>query len=226
MSDSLELFKLKEKIKISYLKNRGDVIIIANELGLPLDYVQKEIKKLQKAEGRDVSILISHTLMSHILLGSKSRVTHLMEMLKSLESTEKPLFSICCDTPVETIEDSLEPKYKCLKCKKYCKVVEAPEVEIYAIKNEIIAQLREEDVTLVELAGKMGYTNKTEPPPGPVFKQNIIVMKGDRDKGETDPQIMQDIQQLPPMERERLLEKLKREMLTFNDGQPANPIQQ
>jgi hypothetical protein len=105
--------------------------------------------------------------------------------------------------------------------------VEAPEVEIYAIKNEIIAQLREEDVILVDLAGKMGYTNKTEPTPGPVFKQNIIVMKGgDRDKGETDPQVMQDIQQLPPMERERLLEKLKKEMLTFNDGQPADPIQQ
>ena len=40
MSDSLELFRLKEKIKISYLKNRADTIAIANELSLPLDYVQ------------------------------------------------------------------------------------------------------------------------------------------------------------------------------------------
>ncbi len=224
MSDSLELFKLKEQVKLSYLKNRGDVLVIAKELNLPLDYVQKLVKKIQKMEERDVANLISNTLMSHILLGSRSRVAHLSAMLNSLENTEKPLFSVCCDSPVEVIEDSLETKYKCFKCKKYCRVIEAPEVAIYEVKNMILEQLREEDKTLVDLAGKMGYTNKTEPPPGPVFKQNIIVMKGD--KGETDPQVMQDIQQLPPMERERLLEKLKKEMLTFNDEQQSNPNQQ
>ena len=223
MSNSLEAFRLLEKIKLSYLRYKGDIVSISKELNLPLDYVQKEVKKIKGKESRDVAVLISHTLMQQLFFGYQSRSQHLMDLLSSLENTEKPKLSLCHDMPVEVIEDSLETKYKCLKCGKLCKVIEVPETTIYNIKKDILEQLREEDQALVLFAKEMGYTNKTEPPPGPVFKQNIIVMKGD--KGETDPQVMQDIQQLPPMERERLLEKLKREMLTFNDGQQPNPDQ-
>lgn len=210
-----------EKIKLSYLKNRGDAIEVADELNLPVKYIKKVIYKIKKQEDRDVSVLISNTLMSHILLGSKSRVILLTEMLKSLESTEKPLLSFCHEMPVEIIEDSFKTKYKCIQCKKYCEVTEIPEVDIYAVKNDIITQLREEDKNLIELASKMGYTNRIEPPPAPVFKQNILVMG----QG-TNPQIMQDIQLLPPIEREKLMEKLKREMLNFNNDQLNSGQQQ
>lgn len=210
-----------EKIKLSYLKNRGNAIEVADELNLPVKYIKKVIYKIKKQEDRDVSVLISNTLMSHILLGSKSRVILLTEMLKSLESTEKPLLSFCHEMPVEIIEDSFKTKYKCIQCKKYCEVTEIPEVDIYAVKNDIITQLREEDKNLIELASKMGYTNRIEPPPAPVFKQNILVMG----QG-TNPQIMQDIQLLPPIEREKLMEKLKREMLNFNNDQLNSGQQQ
>lgn len=213
-------WKQLEKIKLSYLKNRGEILEIANELNLPVDYIRKAVYKLKKQEDRDVSVLISNTLMSHILLGAKSRIVLLTEMLKSLESTEKPLLSYCHEMPVEIVEDSLKTRYKCMQCKKYCEVTEIPEVDIYAVKNDIISQLREEDKNLIEMAAKMGYTNRIEPPPAPVFKQNILVMG----QG-TNPQIMQDIQQLPPIEREKLMEKLKREMLNFNNGQ-SSPEQQ
>lgn len=211
-----ENYEQYEKIKLSYLKNRGDVLEIANELNLPTKYIKKVVYKLKKAEDRDVSVLISNTLMSHILLGARSRTIHLMEMLKSLESEEKPMLSLCHEMPVEVIADSFQNKYRCLKCKKVCDITQSPEIDIYAIKNEIIAQLREEDQGLIEMAAKMGYTNRIEPPPAPVFKQNILVMGNG-----TDPNIMRDIQLLPPIEREKLMEKLKREMLGFY-GQP-NP---
>lgn len=217
---NLEVFKLMEKIKLSYLKNRGSILEISEELNLPVDYIKKVVYKLKKQEDRNVAVLISNTLMSHILLGVKSRTIYLTEMLKSLEATEKPLLSFCHEMPVEIIEDSLKTRYKCIQCKKFCEVTEMPEVDIYALKNEIIAQLREEDKNLIEMATKMGYTNKIEPPPAPIFKQqnNILVMG----QG-TNPQVMQDIQQLPPIEREKLMEKLKKEMLKKNNEQQTNP---
>ena len=216
-----ENYEQYEKIKLSFLKNRGNVLEISSELNLPVKYIKKVVYKLKKAEDKDVSVLISNTLMSHILLGVKSRQILLSEMLKSLESTEKPLLSFCHEMPVEVIEDSYKTRYKCIQCKKYCEVTEIPEVDIYAVKNDIISQLREEDKNLIEMASKMGYTNRIDPPPAPVFKQNILVMG----QG-TNPQIMQDIQQLPPMERERLMEKLKKEMFKFNDEQSDSEQQQ
>jgi hypothetical protein len=148
--------------------------------------------------------------MSHILLGVKSRTAHLMEMLSSLEKTEKPVLSVCCSSPVRVKKDSTD--LECLKCFAKCEVTTVPKASIYNIKSNIIEQLREEDKSLIDAATKMGYTNKIEQPPAPIFKQNILVVDGG-----VSPKMQQSIEQLPPMEREKLLERLKKEMTTLKE---------
>lgn len=74
---NVEKFKLLEKIKESYLKNRGSVLAVASELKLDLEYTRKMVSKFKKKDKRDVSVLVADSLMEHILLGYKSRVQHL-----------------------------------------------------------------------------------------------------------------------------------------------------
>jgi hypothetical protein len=38
-------YKTTEKIKLSYLKNRGNILVISEELQLPLDYIKKMVEK-------------------------------------------------------------------------------------------------------------------------------------------------------------------------------------
>lgn len=210
---NLDKFKQLEKAKLSYLKHRGNILEISRELELPIEYVQKLVSKFRKQEDRNVSVLISHTLMSHILHGTQSRTVHLMEMLGSLAQTEKPFLSVCCHAPFRIKKDG---KNECLKCFANCEIVEVPKTSIYTIKKDIIEQLREEDRTLVEMAGKMGYTNKMEPPTTIIQnKQNVLMIGGDNPNA--TPKLMSELNNLPPMEKEKLVEKLRKEIINLDE---------
>ena len=214
---NIDKYKQLETVKLCYLKHRGNVLEIAKELNLPAEYIKKISDKFKKQEDRDVAVLISNTLMSHILLGVQSRTTHLMEMLTSLNKQEKPSLSVCCNAPYKLRKDG--QTFECGKCFCKCEIHDAPKTSIYNVKRDIIEQLREEDKALIEMAKTMGYTAKTEGPPPPIFKQNILVVNG----GETNPQVLKDIQHLPPIEKEKLLEKLRREMTDINEQIKAEP---
>ena len=163
---SWDEFKVIEKVKLSYLKNRGELLSIVKDLEWPedpehIEYIKKLIKKFRGEENKNVSVLIAHNLMSHVLMGTESRCLHLMEMLRSLEKAEKPFVSVCCNShfTVETEELTGNKQNRCSACKALCEVHQPPKATIYKLKLDLLEQLREEDSSLVLMAEKMGYTN-------------------------------------------------------------------
>jgi hypothetical protein len=210
----LEEWKVLERIKISYLKHRGQTLDIAEETNLPIEYVKKQVEKIEKKESRDVSTRIANNLTSIILQGIQSRTIRFMEELKSLEGREQNLLSACCSYPVrESIVDNLT-LYTCLKCDKQCNAVLADKITIYEMKNQILVQLREEDRFIIEMAERMGYTNKPIEGPSTIIqvKQQNLVLNTDEDK-----KIAADYSQLKPMDRELLIEKLRKEILKIDE---------
>jgi len=223
MGMSIEKFKMTEKIKLSYLRHRGNVTEVVEETGYPMELVKKAIAKIKKQGERNVAVLISNTLMSHLMLGYESRVTNLMAMVKNLEGRDRNKVSICCDSPVRRIITSEEyghEDYECLECGLRAEIKILDKESILNIKIKLFEQLREEDKCLTEFADKMGYTNRENPPPPIIQKNNVLVIKSDKGSGMTDKdtEIVQDYSKLPPMERERHVEKLRNEIIDI-DGQ-------
>ena len=119
MATGIEKFRLEEKVRLTYLKHRGDVLKVAEELDLPLEYVKKIGDKIKKRCGRDVNYLISNTLMEHILMGHSQRIQYLVECLQGLKGKEESLESLCCQAPVkEVVKRRWKVDFLCLKCGK------------------------------------------------------------------------------------------------------------
>jgi len=221
-----------EKAKICYLKRAGNLIDMAQDLGVEVSRAKELVDEFKKQESEDVKVLISNHLMRLVIFGSEGRKLRFMEMIKSLEATEKPRLSVCCNSRFSIINSGQsEPEiYRCLKCNATCAVHKVPKATIYNIKINIEEQLRKEDETLVNMAEKMGYTNKPEGPSTLTqVKQDILIIGGEG----KDKQIIDDYSKLTPMDREILMEKLRKEIVTIDEdiktaeteeAQSSNPL--
>jgi len=210
MSQNIEEFRLLEKVKLSYLKHRGNVIEITKETNLPIEYIQKLVAKFKKRESKDIATLISHNLMQYIMLGYDSRVSHLMTMLRALEGRDQNRISLCCEAPVIRVEETIEygyEDYECLVCHLMCGTKIIDKEGILDLKIEMIEQLREEDKALVDFAEKMGYTNKPAVEPPISVKNNILVIGEGQDR-----KIVEDYSNLPAMDRQKIIDNIDKQL--------------
>jgi hypothetical protein len=199
----IDEFKLVEKIKLSYLKNRGNVIDISKELNINIEYIQKMVNKFKKKEDRDVSTLIANNLMSHVMLGSQSRTVRLMELVKTIEGAEKPVLSVCCQSSYDEIQDSYCDFYLCQKCHRRCDIHYFIKPAVYNIMVSLIEQLREEDISLIEMADKMGFTNVQKVPDTLIQQNNKILILNENEK-----EAFRDLKSLPPLDREKIIDRI------------------
>ena len=205
-----------EKAKITYLKTAGNLIEMSKQLDIEISEAKKLVDEFKRAESDNVKVLIANHLMQLVIFGSEGRKARFMEMLSSLDRTEKPRLSICCNSPFQTVDtgESSPTTYRCLKCNSPCDVHRVPKASIYNIKINIEEQLRKEDETLVNMAEKMGYVNSKEGPSTiNQVRQNILVIEGEG----KDKKIFDDYSKLNPMDRERLMEKLRKEIVTIDE---------
>jgi len=214
---NVEKFKILEKVKLSYLKHRGNVLLVARELNLDVDYVRTLTRKIKKQEERDVSVLIANTLMQQIILGRESRIAYLQESLLALENREQFTISVCCKAPVKIENVAGKDREICLKCHHPCDSTLIDKKSVFELKMQLLRELREEDDKLMDWADKMGYTNKPilpPPEPGPVnrIKQNVIVF-GSKDMPEGMKGILVDAAKLPPIAVTRLIKNLEQRMI-------------
>ena len=165
------------------------------------------VGKFKGKEKRDVSVLISNTLMSHLMFGYESRVHNLMEMLRVLEGRDQLEVSICCEAPFKPNPKNKD-NFLCLACARICQPKMVDKEKILDIKLGIVEQLREEDKALVDFAQKMGYTAKKEFPPATQVKQNNLIILGENQRTE----VMREVEHLPPLERDTLIEHLTRKI--------------
>jgi len=209
---NIEIFRLKERIKIASFKHRGNVTAIIKELNLPetresYEFVEKVLRKLKKSEERNISLLICNTLMQFLMEGYQQRTTYIQEMLRDLEGKEQSLVSKCCHMPVSSYKDT----YICLKCGKISKEIEKiDKLGVLALKIKLLEVLREEDRALVEFASKMGYT-VTEQQPLIKKVQNILCLseEGIKDLTEEEKTVFKEIKDLSPIDREEVIKRLE-----------------
>lgn len=210
MTKNLDEFKIEERIKISYLKHGGNILEVMQELNLPEEYVKRKIDKLRKKDSRDISSLISHNISSYILMGHESRKIHYLQILKELESDNKLKLSVCCESPAILMEGSKEygfEDYECSLCHLRCEVKQPLKNDKYRIKKEVLEQMRLEDEQLLIFAEKMGYTNVEQKQPIKVDQNVLIIGNSDTDK-----KIVEDLKNLTPKDRDRLLDRLNTEI--------------
>jgi len=83
---NIQKYVLEEKIRLLHAKHRGNILAMSEESNLSIEYVRKIANKIKKKCSRDVSYLISQTLMEHILEGHRQRVSHLEDSLRNVDS--------------------------------------------------------------------------------------------------------------------------------------------
>lgn len=215
MSKNINQFLIDERIKLSYLRNRGNSTLVAEELDLDLQYVKKRVARIRKQEKRDVAVLISHNLTQNILLGYESRMQYYLEALKSIDEENSRLVSVCHRLPVIKVSENGVTKYICPKCQKKCKTIKSSKINAMDLKLRILEHMRIEDEQLLNVAQKMGYINADTPPN--VVNQIYVNNKGNKnDEVEMDDEIKKLISGIDPADREVLIKNIETKILTEN----------
>jgi len=206
---NIEKFKSLERVKISYLKHRGNALKVVEETGYPAEYVRKCIGKIKKKEEKNVSVLISHTLIQHIMEGHNSRLRYLIDMINSLENREQLNVSMCCRMPYRVVDGN----NVCIKCNNVCEVMTTDRINIYEVKQNIIDGMREEDKCLVDFAVKMGYVGSSQPP-APIIRQNTLVVQNNSNNlSDGQKEVVKNFTNLTPLEREKLRLSLEKQIM-------------
>lgn len=227
MSNDLEKFKLRERIKILMFKHRGSVFDISNELSLPVDYIQREISKIRKEESKDVSKLISNTLMTHLFEGHKQRIIYLTEMIKSLDNQEMVKASDCCKAPIRIEMDVITSgvRSKCSACSNICNPVRVNHIDVYDLKMKILTELRAEDQSLVSFSEKMGYSNKEPEIKQPMVKQDFFILSEQKEISGDEKEVRDLIKNMPPPEREKLRKTLVQKIIDISNNDVVEKVQ-
>lgn len=229
---NIEKIKLMERLKISYLKNRGDALAVSDEMNLPLDFVRKAVAKFKKREELDVRVLIADTIMQHVLLGHKSRVEHYKQMIRDIDREETVFFSRCCNFPASKHSDSFDgDHYRCNSCGAKTQAYPLYYEERQRWKHRALKELREEDAAIVEFGNKMGYTEQKEQVTFKnyqYFGQNINVppQHGPGPNAvPIDPQLAMELSQMSPMDREKIRKAIEKKIMNQIDSKDSTIVE-
>lgn len=215
---SLQQFKIDEEIRASYLRNLGDIAAVLKEVSYPAEYVYRVTSKFKKEKKKD-SNPVAEGILDLVSQGYKARQLHLVAMLRSLSMDEQIRVSLCCGAPIRRIIESPREDYECLKCMKLCESKLVSKVDVYTLKKEVIEQLREEDKLIIDFAKKMGFTVEKAPDTVIHNKQNVLVVQTTG----KDKDVVAEIEKLPPMERDRLIENLSRMIVDVEPEEATQP---
>jgi hypothetical protein len=137
--------KITEQIRIAYYKHLGNILEMQKELGInDLKYLQKVVRKLEKSESYEVSILVAEKIAEFNTQGIRSRMVHHMAALRGFDNKEQVLVSTCCERPVSSDIVDGKSKYYCTKCKKSTDTIVITEDKVVESKRKILSDIREE----------------------------------------------------------------------------------
>ncbi len=208
MATGIEKFRAMERFRLCYLKHRGNILSVCEELNWPLELGQVYAKKISKRAERDIAFGVSQSIMMQLLMGYESRVGHLQTLLTALEGADKQIVSNCCYYPIIFRKERRKELPHCSKCGKQCKTLEVGLPIVYDLVFRTLNQLQDEDRSIVEFAKKMGYVNPDQPPPT-LVRNNVLVVDNARRPSPVESSVVEDVQRLPPMEREKLRKNLE-----------------
>jgi hypothetical protein len=212
-----EKYIIEEATRRSICRHGFNASKVAEELSLPLDYVVRIREKMGKEIAKDpsASLRIANTVSRHIIEGRNERIQIKRDMLALLLDREQMWVCVKCDTEVQEVPDQSWPTYHCPNCDRIVQRKLRDKDEIYRRKQSLLRDLLSEDQNLVDWLVKLKWTGAPEPVPEAtkqIINQKVLVLGSDEDK-----RIISDYSKLPPMEREKLIEKLRREIINIDD---------
>ncbi len=229
MGESLVEFQAREKIKIASLKHRGNLSAIVKETGYEASYVSKILFKLRKDKDLATNFLIANNIMQVIYDGYQQRIIYYEEMLRSLENEEQFNVSSCHRSIILIDTTNGQTVQRCSNCSQPCTPSKVTKIEIYELKMKILGERQKEDSAMIAYAVKMGYTQA--PPPAPTIKQDILIVGGNQPVqpigkqpitlGKEEILTLEQINSMPPAEREKLRKNLQQTILAIAMEQEA-----
>lgn len=211
MSGSIEKFKLEEKIRLSFLKHRGNLQLVSEECNANYEYVKKICNKIKKRQQRDVSLWVSSTIAEYLLSGSEQRKSYLIEALNKELGRLDSKISMCCRSPVNINLWEGQEHYICQKCNNDCVLIVEESVNM-SLVLKLIKQLKDEDALVCEFVTKLGFTNKENEQPQIVNKTtNYNVAMGVLSN--EDQKLLQKASDLDPRTRESLRKNIEKQMI-------------
>ena len=215
MSNNTKSLVVEERIRLLILKHRGNISLIADEGNVPIEYVERIVRKIKRSKkDEDVNYHIGTTLAQYVMDGAEQRKIYLLEELRREAGKPMERISICCSRPVKEYVWEDEDYYVCMKCGKDC---EASLVDTRDKKliMKLIDQLRTEDESIIGFLAKLGFVTKLM---NGDFDQNVNPGAGmakliSNTTVDMDKSLVDDVNKMDPRTREKLRKELEQKII-------------
>ena len=233
MSDSLQKLELENKARLLFFKHRGDVSKVVEDLKaeyenevsnvgerITVDFVKKVIDKFKKQQKIN-DPYVATWILEYVFMGTKQR-----EVLWDIDDQQLEEYkffyrSACCDGATESrTNDKGEECFVCLKCEKICNVYRIPNLDVFELRRKIRTEKRNDEKQLVTAIDSLGFGSEKPP----IFKQNNYqLIVGDKEASRKrvksltreDQQMIQDVKQLAPIDREIVISRIRQKLEEF-----------
>ena len=208
---------VEERIREHLLVTAGDIVKVAKELDIDINYVKRVYKKYKGALDNKDANMIARYIIQKIMMGYEARLKETVSMFRSLEGKDQVYVCLCHKRPV-VIEDNSEDGLVmlCSKTNKPCNVSLTIDKGIYNLKRNLLSDWRAEDEKLQDFAEKMGLAMVPSKPTTNIEKmqQNIINIEGTKEMNDQAKELVDMINKtLDPQDKERLIKSLERKLL-------------
>jgi hypothetical protein len=213
---NLEKLKILDQIRLALFRHRGNVAKVSEELNVPSAMVYRAAAKLKKElKLNNSGYWIAEGLFQELILGRNQRVAECTKDLDNLSNDSLISMSLCCDARVSVFADNGKVMHTCSKCKSICETYVKSDPESIAEKAKLIEILRAEDESLIKFADRFGLV-----PNANEEKRGSKTIESTVRSNSLDDETLKKIQQMTPMQRERLRNKTER-ALQQSLSQPA-----
>lgn len=211
MSASIEKYRLEERIRISYLKYAGNIETVSKECGVDYEYTLKICNKYKRKMIKDPNMWVGTSIAGYVMVGSEERKIHLRATLQE-EINKQPIeVSLCCNKPIKKIVWDNEHRAVCEKCEKDC-LYTVEDIRDKRLILKLIEQLREEDVTTVDLVVKLGILGNQNGPQILHKETNYNLMFGGSRLDAEGKELVKKAEDLDARSREHVRNELSKDL--------------
>jgi hypothetical protein len=222
----LERLNAEHRIRFSFMRHRGDISLVAEETGYPIDYIEKAAKKLKNQLKRDSSLWLASCMVSELFQGRQQRISYLEEALKEIRKGIDIDVSSCCSAfivPNSSHNPSLPASrpFQCTQCHNSCYSIKSTKQSTIRLVFDAVDKLREEDTFMLTCMEKMGLDKKLQPdlPPFMYVDQRHIPANRKPVSAE-EQEVLNRIDELPIQDAYKLRNSLMKQL---TENKPDGP---
>lgn len=213
-SFNIEKFKLDNEIRMSIIRNAGNIILVEKEINKDREvsiehkYIKIVYDKQKKERHSKANRIIATDIVKLLLNGLEYRNQIYIDCITNLRKKLTVRISTCHSAPVTMDMWEGNPQYTCVHCDKTCGTKVVEQTSVHNLLLKFTEQLRKEDEHIVNFAEKLGYSDKIELPAQKTTHYNVVVHKDALDKD-----TLLDVDSLSGPDRQKLRRSLEKKMI-------------